>query len=184
MVWKRPGLDTFCDRSFTRAADDPLVACRWTSGTAVAQHPETAVRGAAYAVHRIDPRTGRDRWTVDLGRLPMTTLKTPDFAVGAGTAIVPTAGTPKVLSLESGVARPATSADLAWRDHDLRFEGEVPHRAHHVMTFERAGVVDEQVVAGVPAPGVRPSVPASVGARVDGLVLVTLEGRVVAFRER
>lgn len=184
VVWRRSGIDLFCDRDFTGRPGDPLVACRWTAGTATVETPKPPVKDAAYALERIDPRTGRTRWSADVGKPSMTTWERPDIGVGRGFAVAATGGAATAVRLDDGSVRAATPADRTWRDKDLTFEGDVPFRSHYQTVFERHGTVDEQLVAGAVSTAVGTPLPDSVGVRLDGVAVLALEGRLVGLPVR
>ncbi|USQ78681.1 PQQ-binding-like beta-propeller repeat protein [Ornithinimicrobium faecis] len=175
-LWRAPATSIFCDTDITGAPDDPLLACLWNEGQAEAVEGALTYQDVNIDLVRLDPLTGDRLWQVTLGATAEDGEPArPEPRLVSSTQIaVEAADGMRVIDLETGEDRPATTADRHWvEDYD-------------VVDVETPGIGDDEVMvsgryrlqdgAGDLADDAPWPLPATIGVELDdGSTLVVAE---------
>lgn len=175
-LWRAPATSIFCDTDITGKPDDPLLACVWNEGQAEAIEGTLTYQDVDIDLVRLDPLTGEQLWQVELGATSADGEPArPEPRLVSSTQIaVEAADGMRVIDLETGDDRPATTADRHWvEDYDV-IDVETPGiEADQVMVSGRYQLRDGD---GEPAQDAPWPLPATIGVELDdGATLVVAE---------
>lgn len=167
-LWRAAATTTFCDVDITGKPEDPLLGCEWNGGVAEAVDGALVYHDVNIDLVRLDPLTGDRLWEVELGATSADGKPAlPDLQlVNATTIAVHGSDGLRVIDLETGEHRPATTADRHWvQDYDLLdllSQGDEPVQ---VTASGRYRLLDR---AGSAAEGAPWPLPTTIGAERDG----------------
>lgn len=183
VVWRRIGIDSFCDEDVTGEAGDPWLVCQWTGGDLRVLGDKVVVKGAVFDVARVDPATGKTLWRQPVGQIKDGAYNSPKIDLTGTGAIVASGADKSVwISVAKGTSRAARPTDIGWRDQTVTMETTNPWGSRAVTA--RDGSVDQPVAGGKPTDRVELPFPATVGARTKNLVIVALETGVRAYPDK
>jgi outer membrane protein assembly factor BamB len=189
--WSREGMDTFCDTDVTGQDDvdtDPLLACQWQSGQMtvdMAAGYAVTYDKPAMALAAVDVGTGQARWTAAIGEVALDKQHmTPTPAVVPGAVVLDRVAGAVRVSLQDGALSAPDPNAVAWRTARVEFPQKVPWKSGlSPVDYNRHGEVFEGVLNAAVTDTVTVPLPASVGARFEGgLVVLTTAKGVAAYR--
>lgn len=166
-LWRAPATSIFCDTDITGEADDPLLACLWNAGQAEAVDGVLTYQDVNIDLVRLDPQTGDRLWQVELGATTEDgePARPEPRLVSASEIAVEAPDGMRIIDLETGADRPATTADRHWVEDYEVVDLESPNvEPDQVMVSGRYRLQDG---AGEPAKDAPWPLPATIGVELD-----------------